>query len=72
VLAEGNSMNLHDALRLLERMGYQASAAAEGLERPYDAMLLDVRRRPVASLPHHRRVTNGRARRHTGVRARHE
>lgn len=50
LLAEDNSVNQHLALRLLERLGYHADLAADGLEvlealsrRTYDVVLMDVR-----------------------------
>ncbi len=49
LLAEDNAMNQKVALRLLERMGYQADVAANGLEainaikhQHYDVILMDV------------------------------
>ncbi len=49
LLAEDNATNQKLALRLLERMGYRADIAANGLEalaalerQPYDAVLMDV------------------------------
>jgi PAS domain S-box-containing protein len=49
LLAEDNPMNQKVALRLLERLGYSAEVAANGLEvlaalerKPYDVVLMDV------------------------------
>jgi len=49
LLAEDNTINQKLALRLLERMGYRADVAANGLEviealhrQPYDVVLMDV------------------------------
>jgi PAS domain S-box-containing protein len=49
LLAEDNAVNQKLALRLLERMGYRADVAANGLEvltalgrQPYDVVLMDV------------------------------
>jgi len=49
LLAEDNPMNQKVALRLLERLGYSADVAANGLEvlaalerKPYDVVLMDV------------------------------
>jgi CheY-like chemotaxis protein len=49
LLAEDNSVNQKLALRMLERMGYRADVAANGLEvldalhrQPYDLVLMDV------------------------------
>ena len=49
LLAEDNLINQKVALRILERMGYQADLAGDGLEvleslqrQPYDVVLMDV------------------------------
>jgi CheY-like chemotaxis protein len=49
LLAEDNAINQKVALRMLERLGYRADVAGNGLEvleavgqRPYDVILMDV------------------------------
>jgi CheY-like chemotaxis protein len=49
LLAEDNKINQKVALRMLERLGYQADVAMNGLEvieaisqRPYDVILMDI------------------------------
>ena len=67
LLAEDNSINQRVGLLLLERMGYMADVAGNGIEvlealrrQPYDLILMDVQMpvdgRPGGDAPHPRRV----------------